>query len=48
MISGPRLDDFAMADDAVIRVVDQYGRPLAATDPAADLGAAEPQGRRHG
>jgi signal transduction histidine kinase len=34
----PRLSDFAMAEHAVIWVVDPAGRPLAATDRSADLG----------
>ena len=38
VITSPRLDDFAMADDAVIRVVDDTGRPLASTGGAAALG----------
>jgi two-component system OmpR family sensor kinase len=40
VIEGPRITDFAMADDAVIRVVDSRGRSLAdaTTDPTADLG----------
>jgi signal transduction histidine kinase len=38
IVEGPSLGDFAMADDAVIRVVDELGRPLAATDASADLG----------
>ena len=38
VIQSPRLDDFAMAEHAVIRVVDADGTPLAATDRGADLG----------
>jgi signal transduction histidine kinase len=38
VIQSPRLPDFAMAEHAVIRVVDVDGRPLAGTDPSADLG----------
>jgi two-component system OmpR family sensor kinase len=40
VIESPRIQDFAMADDAVIRLVDSSGRRLAnaTTDPAADLG----------
>ena len=38
VITSPRLDDFAMADDAVVRVVDDTGRPLASTGGAAALG----------
>ena len=38
VIQSPRLDDFAMAEHAVIRIVDDDGRPLAATDRGADLG----------
>jgi signal transduction histidine kinase len=38
VIESPRLSDFAMAEHAVIRVVDENGEPLAATDPRADLG----------
>lgn len=39
VISSPRLEDSAMADGAVIRIVDEDGDPLATTDPEADLGA---------
>ncbi len=38
VVSSPRLDDFAMADDAVITLVDDAGRPLASTDSGAALG----------
>jgi two-component system OmpR family sensor kinase len=38
VLFAPRLHDFAMAQDAVIRVVDEDGNPLAATDPSAALG----------
>jgi two-component system, OmpR family, sensor kinase len=38
VLFAPRLHDFAMAEDAVIRVVDEDGNPLAATDPSAPLG----------
>ncbi|MDP9189600.1 MAG: HAMP domain-containing histidine kinase, partial [Actinomycetota bacterium] len=38
VIDSPRLDDFAMADDAVISVVDDNGQPLATTNRAARLG----------
>jgi two-component system, OmpR family, sensor kinase len=38
VISSPRLDDFAMAEDAVIQVVDGSGRPLASTGAAPTLG----------
>jgi two-component system OmpR family sensor kinase len=38
VLFAPRLHDFAMAEDAVIRVVDEDGTPLAATDPSAPLG----------
>jgi two-component system, OmpR family, sensor kinase len=38
VLFAPRLQDFAMAEDAVIRVVDQDGNTLAATDPSASLG----------
>jgi len=34
VLFAPRLNDFAMAEDAVIKVVDEDGNPLAATDPA--------------
>ena len=34
----PKLDDSAMAEHAVINVVDRFGRPLAATTPYRDLG----------
>jgi two-component system, OmpR family, sensor kinase len=38
VISTPRLDDFAMAEDAVIQVVDESGQPLASTGGAPQLG----------
>lgn len=38
VINKPNLDDSAMADGAVIRIVDGSGEPLATTDPAVDLG----------
>jgi two-component system, OmpR family, sensor kinase len=38
VISAPRLDDFAMAEDAVIQVVDGSGKPLASTGDAPQLG----------
>ncbi len=38
VVSSPRLRDFALPDDAVIKVLDQYGHPLAGTDPNAALG----------
>jgi signal transduction histidine kinase len=38
VVSSPRLRDFALPDDAVIKVLDQFGRPLAGTDPEAELG----------
>ena len=38
VVDSPRLDDFAMADDAVISLVGSDGRPLATTDPSASLG----------
>ena len=39
VIDSPRLPDSAMADHAVIRIVDETGRPLATTDRSKDLGA---------
>jgi signal transduction histidine kinase len=39
VISSPSLPDSAMAEHAVIRIVDQFGRPMASSDPAANLGA---------
>lgn len=39
VISSPPLKDFAMPGDAVIRIVDQSGQPLASTDGASDMGA---------
>ena len=42
VIAGPRLTDSAMAEGAVIRVVDEVGRPLASTRPSADLGPPSP------
>ncbi|HEY6671481.1 MAG TPA: ATP-binding protein [Solirubrobacterales bacterium] len=38
VVTSPRLRDFALPDDAVIKVLDQAGQPLAATNPAIDLG----------
>ncbi len=38
VVSSPRLRDFALPDDAVIKVLDQSGRPIAGTDPDAQLG----------
>jgi two-component system, OmpR family, sensor kinase len=38
VVSSPRLRDFALPDDAVIKVLDQFGQPLAGTDPSANLG----------
>ena len=38
VIAGPRISDTAMMEGAVIRVVDESGRPLAATRPDTDLG----------
>jgi two-component system OmpR family sensor kinase len=45
VVQTPRLRDFAMPDNAVVRVVDQFGRPFAATPNAPDLGP--PQERVH-
>jgi signal transduction histidine kinase len=42
VIAGPRLPDTAMAEGAVIRVVDEIGRPLASSRPSADLGPPSP------
>jgi two-component system, OmpR family, sensor kinase len=39
VVSSPPLRAFALPDDAVIRVVDRVGRPLAGTDRSAQLGA---------
>jgi two-component system, OmpR family, sensor kinase len=38
VVSSPPLRAFALPDDAVIKVLDQFGKPLAGTDPAVDLG----------
>jgi two-component system, OmpR family, sensor kinase len=38
VLFAPRLQDFAMAEDAVIRVVDEDGDPIAATDSSSALG----------
>jgi signal transduction histidine kinase len=38
VVRSPRLRDFALPDDAVIKVLDQSGEPLAATNAAIDLG----------
>jgi signal transduction histidine kinase len=38
VISSPRLPDSAMAEGAVIRIVDRLGRPLASSDRAVNLG----------
>ena len=40
VIYSPKLDDFAMADDAVISVVDGNGNAMASTKPAVPIGAA--------
>ena len=42
VIASRRLSDFAMAEGAVIRVVDELGRPLASTRPSTDLGPPSP------
>ena len=42
VISSPRLDDYAMADDAVISVVDRNGTALATTDPDRGSGLGPP------
>jgi two-component system, OmpR family, sensor kinase len=42
VVSSPRLHDFALPDDAVIRVDDEFGRPLAGTNRSPQLG--EPRG----
>jgi two-component system, OmpR family, sensor kinase len=42
ILFSPRLQDFAMAEGAVIRVVDEGGQPLAATDRDAPLGPPRP------
>jgi two-component system OmpR family sensor kinase len=38
VVRSPRLRDFALPDDAVIKVLDQSGQPLAATNAGIDLG----------
>jgi two-component system, OmpR family, sensor kinase len=38
VIDGPRIDDSAMADGAVIRIVDRAGRTLRTTNTAVELG----------
>ena len=38
VVSSPQLRDFALPDDAVIKVLDQSGRPLAGTNAGIDLG----------
>ena len=38
VVSSPRLRDFALPDDAVIKVLDQFGHPLVGTHPEIDLG----------
>ena len=38
VVSSPRLRDFALPDDAVIKVLDQSGQPLAGTNAGIDLG----------
>jgi signal transduction histidine kinase len=43
VIDGPRIDDSAMADGAVIRIVDRAGRPLRTTNPTVDLGPPGPK-----
>jgi two-component system, OmpR family, sensor kinase len=39
VVSSPRLHDFALPDDAVIRVDDTFGRPLAGTNRSPQLGS---------
>jgi len=39
VVSSPPLRAFALPEDAQIRVLDQYGHPLAGTNPDVDLGA---------
>jgi two-component system OmpR family sensor kinase len=41
VLKTPNFEDSAMADGAVIRIVDEGGRPLATTDEDADLGAPQ-------
>ncbi|HEX2359004.1 MAG TPA: HAMP domain-containing sensor histidine kinase [Solirubrobacterales bacterium] len=41
VIEAPNLKDSAMADGAVIRIVDEDGRPFLTTDPGTDLGAPQ-------
>jgi len=51
IVASPRLPDVAMADDAVIRVVDEQGRLVvegATTDPTADLGPPSAQVQERG
>jgi two-component system, OmpR family, sensor kinase len=38
VVNSPHLRDFALPEDAVITVLDQYGHPLAATNPNLSLG----------
>jgi two-component system OmpR family sensor kinase len=38
VVSSPPLRAFALPEDAQIRVLDQYGHPLAGTNPSVDLG----------
>jgi two-component system, OmpR family, sensor kinase len=40
VVESPRLGDFALPDDAVIKVLDQEGQPLVGTDRGVDLGPA--------
>ena len=42
VVDSPHLRDFALPEDAVITVLDQYGHPLAATNPNISLGAPRP------
>ena len=39
VVDSPPLKAFALPEDAQIKVLDQYGRPIAGTDPGVSLGA---------
>jgi two-component system, OmpR family, sensor kinase len=39
VVDSPPLKAFALPEDAQIKVLDQYGRPIAGTDPGVNLGA---------
>jgi two-component system OmpR family sensor kinase len=48
VISSPPLQDFAMPNDAVVRVVDEQGHPLASSDPGVQLGGPSDDMRESG